>query len=500
MSTVMSTEVVPGQGRSAVVNAWLAGLRPALLIDNQWVPAASGRTFDTINPTTGQVLSRVAEGGPDDVDAAVRAARRAFEEGPWSRTSAAERAAFLRRYAGLIADHVDELAELETLDNGLTVATSRGLIETALEVLYYFAGAAQHVLGDTSATGPESFNYTLRQPLGVCGAITPWNGPILMAVMKIAPALAAGNTIVLKPAEQTPLTARRLGELALEAGLPPGVVNVITGYGESAGAAIAAHPGIDKVAFTGSTEVGKRILTASAGNLKRVTLELGGKSPNVVFADADLAAAVTSSLMAFTVSSGQVCVAGTRLFVQQDFKDEFVQHLVSNANQMVVGDPLDPNTTVGPLASAEQFDRVRGYLKVGRGEGAVALTGGEPDPRPGFFVPPTIFDGVDNSMRIAREEIFGPVVSVIGFKDADDAVLQGNDTVYGLAAAVWTKDLSKAHRVARSLQAGTVWVNQYMGFDPALPFGGFKQSGLGRECGEHWYEHYTEQKAVLVRL
>jgi acyl-CoA reductase-like NAD-dependent aldehyde dehydrogenase len=500
MSTAVSNDVVPGQARNEKVNKWLAERQPTMLINNKMVPAESGRTFDTINPTTGLVLARVAEGDAADVDAAVGAARRAFEDGPWSRTNASQRAAFLRRFAGLVEEHVDELAELETLDNGLTVATSRGLIETGIEVLYYFAGAAQHVLGDTAATGPDAFHYTLRQPLGVCGAITPWNGPILMATMKIGPALAAGNTVILKPAEQTPLTALRLGELALEAGVPDGVINVITGYGETAGAAIANHPGIDKVAFTGSTEVGKRILIASAGNLKRVTLELGGKSPNVVFADADLAAAVPSSLMAFTVSQGQVCVAGTRLFVQQEFKDEFVDQLVTYANQAVMGDPLDPATTLGPLASQEQFDRVRGYLELGRSEGAVALTGGEVDSRPGFFVPPTIFDGVDPSMRIAREEIFGPVVSVFGFEDADDAILQGNDTAYGLAAAVWTNDLSKAHRVARSLQAGTVWVNSYMGFNPSLPFGGFKQSGVGRELGESWYEHYTEQKSVLISL
>ena len=500
MTIEAPSQVVPGQARNPRINEWLGSLRPGLLIGNEWVPAKSGRTFDTINPTTGQVLATVAEGDESDVDEAVRAARRAFEDGPWSRMGPGERSALLHRFASLMEEHLDELAELETLDNGLTLATSRALIATGIEIVSYFAGAAQHVFGETVPTAPDRFHYVLREPLGVCGAITPWNGPIIMASLKIGPALAAGNTLIFKPAEQTPLTALRLGELALEAGFPPGVLNVITGYGERAGAALTAHPGIAKVAFTGSTAVGKQILAASAGNLKRITLELGGKSPNVVFADADLPKAVESSLMAFTVSSGQVCVAGTRLFVQHDFKDEFLDSLVTYANGLKVGDPLDPTTALGPLASQEQFDRVRNYLATGQAEGAVALTGGAPEPGPGYFVRPTIFDGVDNSMRIAREEIFGPVVSVIGFKDADDAVLQGNDTEYGLAAAVWTNDLSRAHKVARRLKAGVVWVNQYMAFDPALPFGGYKQSGLGRECGAHWYEHYTEQKSVMIQL
>src|SRR6476620_6172909 len=464
MTVETSLKVVPGQARNPRVNEWLASLRPALLIDNAWVPAKSGKTFDTINPTTGRALASVAMGDAADVDDAVRCAQRAFEEGSWSRMGPGERSALLRRFASLMEEHLDELAELETLDNGLTVATSRGLIATGIEIMSYFAGAAQHVFGETVPTAPDRFHYVLREPVGVCGAITPWNGPIIMACLKIGPALAAGNTLVFKPAEQTPLTALRLGELALAAGFPPGVLNIVTGYGEQAGAAIAAHPGIAKVAFTGSTAVGKQILAASVGNLKQVSLELGGRRLNDVFADANLTAAVQSSLMAFTVSSGQVCVAGTRLFVQRDFKDEFLDSLVSYANSLTVGDPLDPATALGPLASQEHFD------------------------------------GVERSMRIAREEIFGPVVSVISFNDADDAVLQGNDTEYGLAAAVWTNDLSRAHKVARGLKAGVVWVNQYMAFDPALPFGGYKQSGVGRECGAHWYEHYTEQKSVMMQL
>ena len=500
MTLDTSSQVVPGQARSPHINAWLASLRPALLIDNEWVAARSGKTFDTINPTTGQVLASVAEGDADDIDRAVRAAQHAFEAGPWSRMGPGERGLLIGKFARLIEEEIDELAELESLDNGLTIATSRGLIETGVEILNYFAGAGQHIFGETAPTAPDRFHYVLREPIGVCGAITPWNGPIIMATLKIGPALAAGNALVFKPAEQTPLTAIRLGELALEAGFPPGVLNIITGYGEGAGEAIVAHPGIAKVAFTGSTAVGKKILAGSTGNLKRVTLELGGKAPNVVFADADLAQAVPSSLMAFTVSSGQVCVAGTRLFVQRDFKDEFLESLVTYANGMTIGDPLDPATMMGPLTSQEQFDRVRGYLDTGRAEGAVALTGGAVEPGPGFFVRPTIFDGVENSMRIAQEEIFGPVVSVIGFKDADDAVFQGNDTDYGLSAAVWTNDLTRAHKVARRLKAGVVWVNQYMAFDPALPFGGYKQSGVGRECGAHWYEHYTEQKSVMIKL
>lgn len=487
------------QARTPVVRDWLEAQTPRLLIGGKWVPAVSGKSFETINPATEQVLTRVAEADSADVDEAVKAARAAFE-GPWSRTSPHERGAFLRRLAGLMEAHADELAELETLDNGMTIGTAQAFVAGAIGDVYHFAGAAAHVSGHTQPSAPDTFNFTLREPIGVCGGITPWNGPLQMAVWKMAPAIAAGNTVILKPAEQTPLTAIRLGELVMEAGIPDGVVNILTGFGVGAGSAIAEHPGIDKVAFTGSTEVGKTILRASTGNLKRVSLELGGKSPNIVFPDADVEKAVPASLTAFSLLTGQVCVAGTRLYVQQDFKDEFVEQLATFAAGIKVGDPFDPATTMGPLASREQFDRVQGYLTVGKDEGAVARTGGNAVGDSGYFVEPTIFDGVTRDMRIAREEIFGPVLSVIPFSDENDAVFQGNDTNYGLGAAVWTRDISRAHTVARRLKAGMVWVNTYLATDPTMPFGGYKESGTGREMGPNWYHAYTEEKAVFVSL
>jgi acyl-CoA reductase-like NAD-dependent aldehyde dehydrogenase len=498
--TATDERIKSGGARNPKVREWLASVQPRLLINNEWVPARSGKTFETINPASEQVLAVVAEGGQADVDDAVKAARRAVEEGAWSRMGPADRSRVLRRFAGLMEEHADELAELESLDNGMTLGTAHIFLSLSIETMYYFAGAASLVTGHTMASDPSFFNYSIREPIGVCGAITPWNGPIIMAAFKIGPALAAGNTLILKPAEQTPLTAMRLAELAVEAGFPEGVFNLITGYGETAGAAITGHPGIDKVAFTGSTEVGKQILAASTGNLKRVTLELGGKSPNIVFQDANMELALPSSMVGFSIVSGQVCVAGTRLFVQRDFKDEFVEQLTNFTATIKLGDPLDPETTMGPLASKEQFDRVTGYLNTGKQEGATPLIGGDALDGAGYFVKPTIFDGVDNSMRIAREEIFGPVLSVIPFTDEYDAVLQGNDTSYGLAAAVWTSDLTRAHTVARKLKAGTVWVNNYLTTDPTMPFGGYKQSGIGRECGPNWYEHYTEEKAVYLKL
>ncbi|MET9328113.1 aldehyde dehydrogenase family protein [Tsukamurella sp. NPDC003166] len=498
----MTTALAPGAdlARNPKVRQWLADHRPVLLIDNEWVPAKSGKTFETINPTNGQVLSIAAEADRADVDEAVKAAGRAFTEGPWSKMGPGEKARILRTFAGLIEANVDELAELEALDNGMTLATAKAFISVAVESLYYFAGAAQQIFGQTAPSAPTNFNYVLREPIGVVGAITPWNAPICANIWKIAPILAAGNTMVLKPAEQTPLTALRLGELAIEAGLPAGVLNIVTGFGPGAGSAIAEHPQIDKVTFTGSVETGRSILHASTGNLKRITLELGGKSPNIVFPDADMSSAVATSLAGFATISGQVCVAGTRLFVQQDVKDEFVENLSTFAAGIKVGDPLDPETTMGPLASKEQFDRVTGYLDVGRAEGASVAVGGEVIGDQGYFVQPTVFDGVRNDMRIAQEEIFGPVVSVIPFSDEYDAVLQGNDTTYGLAAAVWTRDVSRAHTVARRIKAGTVWINTYLELDPTMPFGGYKQSGIGREFGANWYQHYTEEKSVFLKL
>ncbi len=470
-----------------------------LLIGGKWVPAKSGKTFETINPANEEVLALAAEGDKADVDEAVKAARKALD-GKWSTISPHQRANYLLKIADLIEKHADEIGILESLNNGMAISLAKGMASGAADTFRYYAGWATKIYGETNPSDPSMFNYTLREPVGVCGQIIPWNGPVAMFAWKIAPALACGNVCIIKPAEQTPLTALFLGELIQEAGIPEGVVNIITGFGETAGAAIASHPDIDKVAFTGSTEVGKLILQASAGNLKRVSLELGGKSPNIVFADANMEQCVPTSLFGFTMLSGQVCCAGTRVFVQQDFHDEFVDKLTKYASQSKAGNPLDPKTTIGPLVSKEQFERVKGYLDIGKKEGAHASLGGEVRKGKGYFVDPTIFTGVKNDMRIAREEIFGPVASVIPFKDENDAVLQGNDTTYGLAAAVWTNDVSRAHKVARALKAGTVWVNCYNNIDPISPFGGYKQSGIGRELGRHSIELYTQIKSVYVKL
>jgi len=473
--------------------------RKELLIGGKWVPAKSGKTFETVNPANEEVLALAAEGDKADVDEAVKAARKALD-GKWSTISPHQRSGYLLKIADLIEKHAEELGTLESLNNGMAISLAKGMASGAADTFRYYAGWATKIYGETNPSDPSMFNYTLREPVGVCGQIIPWNGPIAMFAWKIAPALACGNVSIIKPAEQTPLTALRLGELILEAGIPEGVVNIITGFGETAGAAIASHPDIDKVAFTGSTEVGKLILQASAGNLKRVSLELGGKSPNIVFADANMEECIPTSLFGFTMLSGQVCCAGTRVFVQQDFHDEFVDKLTKQASAAKAGDPLDPKTMIGPLVSREQFDRVKGYLDIGKKEGAEPKLGGDVRKGKGYFVDPTIFTNVKNDMRIAREEIFGPVASVIPFKDENDAVLQGNDTTYGLAAAVWTNDVSRAHKVARALKAGTVWVNCYNNIDPISPFGGYKQSGIGRELGKHSIELYTQIKSVYVKL
>jgi acyl-CoA reductase-like NAD-dependent aldehyde dehydrogenase len=470
-----------------------------LLIGGKWVPAKSGKTFETINPANEEILALAAEGDKADVDEAVKAARKALD-GKWSTISPHQRANYLLKIADLIEKHADEIGILESLNNGMAISLAKGMASGAADTFRYYAGWATKIYGETNPSDPSMFNYTLREPVGVCGQIIPWNGPVAMFAWKIAPALACGNVCIIKPAEQTPLTALFLGDLIQEAGIPEGVVNIITGFGETAGAAIASHPDIDKVAFTGSTEVGKLILQASAGNLKRVSLELGGKSPNIVFADANMEQCVPTSLFGFTMLSGQVCCAGTRVFVQHDFHDEFVDKLTKYASQSKAGNPLDPKTTIGPLVSKEQFERVKGYLDIGKKEGAHASLGGEVRKGKGYFVDPTIFTGVNNDMRIAREEIFGPVASVIPFKDENDAVLQGNDTTYGLAAAVWTTDVARAHKVARALKAGTVWVNCYNNIDPISPFGGYKQSGIGRELGRHSIELYTQIKSVYVKL
>src|SRR5690349_3491973 len=447
-----------------------------LLIGGKWAPAKSGKTFETLNPANEDVLALVAQGGKADVDEAVKAARKAFEEGKWPAMSPHQRARYLFRVADLIEAHADELAMLESLDNGKPLAQARAVdIPGSAATFRYYAGWCTKIYGETNPSDPAMFNYTLREPVGVCGQIIPWNFPLSMASWKIAPALACGNTVILKPAEQTPLTALRLGELILEAGLPDGVVNIITGFGPGAGSAIAEHPDIDKVAFTGSGEVGRLILKASAVNLKRVSLELGGKSPNIIFPDADMPQAVFGSMLGIFMNQGQVCCAGSRVFVQGGVDEQFTESLSKMAQTLTLGNPLDPNTKMGPLVSKEQHDRVKGYLKSGKEEGAKAMTGGEAGKQEsGYFIQPTVFSGVNNQMKIAREEIFGPVASAIKFKDENDVVVQGNDTDYGLAAAIWTKDINRALTIARKLKAGTVWINTYGQIDPMSPFGGYK--------------------------
>src|SRR5579871_6288090 len=489
--------------RNTAITGFLKGSKK-LLINGKWVAPKSGKTFETINPATEEVLALVAEGDKADVDEAVKAARKALD-GKWGQIGPHERARFLFKIAELIDANRDELGELETLDNGKGVAFSKAFdVPAAAETFRYYGGWCTKLYGETNPSDPSMFNFTLREPVGVCGQIIPWNFPLLMAAWKLAPALACGNTCVLKPAEQTPLTALRLGELLLEAGVPAGVVNIVPGFGPTAGGALVRHPMVDKIAFTGSTEVGKEIQRESAATLKRVSLELGGKSPNIVFADADLEAAVEGALLGVFFNQGQVCCAGTRLFVERTMHDEFAERLAKTAAGMKQGSGLDPETRIGPLVSQEQLERVTGYLELGKREGARVLTGGERNTAKGlergYFVKPTVFTGVRNDMRIAREEIFGPVVAVIPFKDEDDAVLQGNDTLYGLAAGVWTRDVSRAHRVARAIRAGTVWVNCYNVFDPASPFGGYKESGYGRELGRYALDLYTQVKSVWLRV
>ncbi|MGD0073998.1 MAG: aldehyde dehydrogenase family protein [Candidatus Binataceae bacterium] len=501
MAATPSIEVA-AQGAKPVTLERLKSLQKNLLINGKWVPAKSGKTFETINPANEEVLALVAEGDKADVDEAVKAARKAFEDGAWPRMRPAERTKLLLKVADLVEKHAEELAELETLDNGKAISEAKNIdLPASIEAFRYYAGWATKIYGETNPSPPSMFNYTLREPVGVCGQIIPWNFPLLMAAWKIAPALACGNVVILKPAEQTPLTALRLGELLVEAGIPDGVVNIITGFGPGAGSSIVAHPDVDKVAFTGSTEVGREILKGSIGNLKRVSLELGGKSPNIIFPDVDLPSVARSSMLGIFMNQGQVCAAGSRVLVQEGIYDQFIEALAKASEAIKLGAPLDPATRIGPLVSREQYDRVTNYIKIGKGEGAKVRMGGEEKAQPkGYYVKPTIFTDVKNSMRIAQEEIFGPVVSAIPFKDENDAVLQGNDTSYGLAAAVWTRDISRAHSVARKLKAGTVWINCYGVIDAISPFGGYKQSGFGRELGKHSIELYTQIKSVWTKL
>jgi len=474
-----------------------------MLIGGQWVEARSGRTFETFNPATGEVLAHVAEGDRADIDQAVAAARKAFETGPWPDMSPSERGRLLWKLSDLIEQHHQELAELETLDNGKPLLFSRIVdVPTAVDVFRYMAGWATKVEGNTipiSARG-KYFAYTLRDPVGVVGQIIPWNFPLIMASWKLAPALAVGCTCVLKPAEQTSLTALRLGELIQEAGFPDGVVNIVPGFGETVGAALAAHPDVDKIAFTGSTEVGKLIARAATENLKKVSLELGGKSPNVVFADADLKAAIPGSASAIFFNQGQICTAGSRLFVHKSIFDKVIEGVAEETTKFSVGPGINPSTNLGPLVSKEQLARVCGYLDSGAKEGAKAIVGGHRIGSTGYFVEPTILVDVKPHMKVVREEIFGPVVTAIPFSDPDEVVKFANDTIYGLASAVWTRDIGKAHRIAAKLRAGTVWLNCYNVFDPALPFGGYKQSGWGRESGHAALELYTQTKSVCAQL
>jgi len=479
-----------------------------LLIDGQWVAAKSGNMLDVVNPATGQLLASVAEGDREDVNAAVLAARRAFENGEWPEMTASRRGQLLWKLADLLEQNLEEFAEIESLDNGKPRAVAAVAdVPLAVDLFRYMAGWTTKIEGNTIPVsvpylpGAEFHSYTLREPVGVVGQIIPWNFPLLMAAWKLGPALATGCTVVLKVAEETPLSALRLGHLVQEAGFPPGVVNIITGYGETAGAALAAHNDVDKVAFTGSTEVGKLIVKAAGEtNLKKVTLELGGKSPNIILPDADLEMAIAGAANAIFFNHGQCCCAGSRLFVHRSQFEQVTEGVAEAARRIQVGPGMHPDSGMGPMVSQIQQDRVCGYLESGLKEGAVALVGGKAAEGDGYFVEPTVLVDTKPDMQVIREEIFGPVVAAVAFDDEQELIRAANDSVYGLAAAVWTRDISHGHRLARHMKAGSVWVNCYNVFDAALPFGGYKQSGWGREMGHEAIDLYTETKAVTVQL
>jgi phenylacetaldehyde dehydrogenase len=497
-------DVSTSLGRLSTTARDFIARRQKLLIDGQWVDARSGKTFAVFDPSNGQQIAQVAEGGADDVDAAVAAARRAFDAGAWAKMKPTERGKLVWKLGDVLEAHADELAELEALDNGKPISDARAVdVPFSCELLRYMGGWSTKITGQSiplSAPG-DWHAYSIREPVGVVAQIIPWNFPLMMAVWKIAPALAAGCTIVLKPAEQTPLTAIRLGELIMEAGFPNGVVNIVTGDG-TAGAALAAHPGVDKVAFTGSTEVGRLIVQAAAGNLKKVSLELGGKSPAIVFPDADLSVAIPGTASGIFFNMGQCCTAGSRLFVHERIFDKMMTGLADEAAKIKIGPGLDPESRMGPLVSDEQFRRVTGFLDSGRQEGAEVVTGGKRHGNEGYFVEPTVLTRTTPEMKVVREEIFGPVVCAIAYNDDDleRIAKEANATEYGLAASIWTRDIGIAHKLARKLKAGSVWINVHNFNDVALPFGGYKQSGWGREMGYEAIELYTETKAVAARL
>jgi aldehyde dehydrogenase (NAD+) len=473
-----------------------------MLIDGEWVESQSGTMFETLDPARAEMLTEVPEASREDVDRAVAAARQAHEDGRWRSKTPAERGQILWDIASRIDVAKFELAQLEVLDQGKPMFMALAEMDVVASTFRYFAGWVDKYYGETNPSDGSMFVFTLREPMGVCAGIIPWNYPLIMAGWKVAPALAFGNVIILKPAEQTPLTALRLGEIAMEAGVPKGVLQILTGAGET-GAALVNHPDVDKIAFTGSTEVGREIMRNAAGTIKRVTLELGGKSPNIVLADADLTSASVGSLFGMFLNSGQTCTAATRLLVEKSIHDQFVEQLVASSQNMPIGHGLAGDTRMGPVVSEEQLNRVMTYIEHGKQEGATVATGGERadgDLSEGYFIKPTVFTDVKPDMKIYKEEIFGPVLTVVPVDDVKEAIERGNETQYGLASAVWTTDLKKAHRIAQGIRAGTVWVNTYGIYDPAVSFGGFKQSGFGRELGPHALEAYTQTKSVWINL